>query len=151
MTFFQTLLKFPRNSSISGVLPGKVYLGTIAGLLTAISVLGTRRVLKLAPTITLTTPLTGATIACNTLKDDETHIITPAGTIATMTFNLPSAANSQVGQIIRLQSSQIITALTVAVTGSGTVGGTALTAAAANTPYAYQCTSVAGAGTWYKI
>ena len=151
MTFFGTLLEFPRTSSYQTPKPGSVYFGTFAGIANIISVLGTRRPIKLLPIITATTPLTGATITANTVKDDQTHIVTPAGTIATLAFVLPSAANSQVGQIIRLQSTQIVTALTVTVAGSGTVGGAALTAVAVSVPYAWQCTSVAGAGVWHRI
>lgn len=47
--------------------------------------------------------------------------------------------------------SQIITALTVNSTGTGTIAGTALTAAAAATSYEYVCVSTASTGTWLRI
>lgn len=147
----QIILKLPKNSKVTGLQRNKSYIASITGILTAITYLGTRRVLKLLPLVTLTTPLTGATVYVNTTKDDETDILTPAGTITTLAFVLPAVGNSQLGQLVRLQSSQIITALTVSVAGSGTLGGAALTAAAVNTTYVWQCTSIAGLGTWTRI
>lgn len=107
-------------------------------------------VLALAPVIVAATPTTGFTITAARYTD-QTHYLTPAGTLATGTFNLPTAANSRAGQMVRLWSTQIVTALTTAVSGGGTIQGAALTAAAANTPYAWQCVSTAGAGTWIRI
>jgi hypothetical protein len=96
------------------------------------------------------TPATGFTIAAGRYAD-EVHYLTPAGTLATGTFTLPTAANSRTGQLVRLWSTQIVTTLTVNVSGAGSILGTALTAAAANTPYAWQCVSTAGSGTWIRI
>ena len=104
----------------------------------------------LAPSLVAATPLTGFTITASRYVD-QTHYLTPAGTLATGTFTLPTAANSRVGQLVRLWSTQIVTALTVNVSGGGTILGTALTAAAANTPYAWQCVSTAGTGTWIRL
>lgn len=107
-------------------------------------------ILALSPSIVAATPLTGFTITAARYTD-QTHYLTPAGTLATGTFTLPTAATSRVGQIVRLWSTQIVTALTVGVSGGGTILGTALTAAAANTPYAWQCVSTAGTGTWIRL
>jgi hypothetical protein len=105
--------------------------------------------LALQQTPVATTPLTGATI--NVARyTDQSHYITPAGTIATMTFTLPTAANSRVGQVVKLWFTQIVTTLTVNVSGGGTILGSALVAAVVNTPYQYECVSVAGAGTWTR-
>ena len=106
--------------------------------------------LALAPVIVAATPLTGFTITAARYTD-QTHYLTPAGTLAAGTFNLPTAANSRAGQMVRLWSTQIVTALTTAVSGGGTIQGAALTAAAANTPYTWQCVSTAGAGTWVRL
>ena len=106
--------------------------------------------LALAPVIVAATPTTGFTITAARYTD-QTHYLTPAGTLATGTFTLPTATNSRVGQIVRLWSTQIVTALTVNVSGGGTIQGTALTAAAVNTPYAWQCVSTAGTGTWIRL
>ena len=100
--------------------------------------------------IVAATPLTGFAITAARYTD-QTHYLTPAGTLAAGTFNLPAPANARVGQIIRLWSTQGITSLTVNVSGSGTIQGTALTAGVANTPYAWQCVSIAGNGTWTRI
>ena len=106
--------------------------------------------LALFPVIVAASPSTGFAIPASRYTD-QTHYLTPAGTLAAGTFTLPTAANSRVGQIIRLWSTQAITSLTVNVSGSGTIQGTALTAGAANTPYAWQCVSTTGNGTWTRI
>lgn len=106
--------------------------------------------MALEATVVAATPTTGFTITA-TAKLDQSHYLTPAGTLATGTFTLPTAANSRAGQIVRLWSTQIVTALTVNVSGGGSILGTALTAAAANTPYAYQCVSTTGTGTWIRL
>lgn len=69
----------------------------------------------------LASPLTGATVA---LPDDERSgylYLTPAGTIAALTVNLPTNAKSILGQVERFISSQTVTALTVAQAGGGLV------------------------------
>jgi hypothetical protein len=106
--------------------------------------------LALFPGVVAATPTTGFTITAARYTD-QTHYLTPAGTLATGTFSLPTAANSRVGQIVRLWSTQIVTALTVNVAGGGTIRGSALTAAAVDVPYAWQCVSTAGAGTWIRL
>jgi hypothetical protein len=102
------------------------------------------------PSLTLSTPTTGGTITL-TAKGDETVYITPAGTLATLTVTLPAAASMTVGDRKTIYFSQIITALTVNSTGTGTIAGTALTAAAAATSYEYVCVSTASTGTWLRI
>jgi hypothetical protein len=143
-------LQFPFTTVKDIFSRGKSYLVNLAGTLTYINRNGTRCPLALAPIVTAVSPLTGAAITC-TPDLDQTYVITPAGTIAALTINLPSSGNSKIGQIKRFNSTQIVTALTVAVSGSGTVSGAALTAAAVNVPYAFQCVSVTGAGTWMRI
>jgi hypothetical protein len=106
--------------------------------------------IALAPVIVAFTPSTGFAITADRYTD-QTRYLTPAGTLAAGTFTLPTAANSRAGQIIRLWSTQAITSLTVNVSGSGTIQGTALAAGVANTPYAWQCVSTAGNGTWTRI
>lgn len=143
-------IQLPVNTRKDGFTRGRPYLVTIAGFLALISTAGRRLFFVLRPVITPLTPLTGTTIT--TLPDfDETLVLTPAGTLAALTINLPSAADSQLGQIKRINSTQIVSSLTIAVAGSGSVTGAALTAAAVNTPYAFQCVSIAGAGVWMRI
>lgn len=69
-------------------------------------------------------PATGATVVVE--AGDTWLLLTPAGTLATLTVTLPTATD---GQIVRVTSSQILTALTVG--GGSTVNG-APTAMAAN-------------------
>jgi hypothetical protein len=97
--------------------------------------------------ITPAAPLTGATINMNALSITETIYITPAGTIAALTVVFPTDANSALGQIERLISSQTVTALTLTANGN-TILGTAVTAMVANQTYAWQKVAAA---TWNRI
>lgn len=143
-------IALPINTRKDGFTRGKNYIVTIAGFLTWISSTGRRLAFVMRPVITRLTPLTGTTIT--TIADlDETLVLTPAGTLAELTIQLPSAANSQLGQIKRINSTAIVNTFTIAVAGGGSVTGPALSAAAVNTPYAFQCVSIAGNGTWMRI
>lgn len=84
---------------------------------------------------------------------DETHYITKTtiGATAALTWNLPAAEDSRVGQMKVFVSQRGVTALTVVVLNGGTKAGSSLTASVANEAYAYQCTSVSGAGTWLRV
>jgi hypothetical protein len=82
------------------------------------------------------TPTTGNTITA-TRHLDQFHYLTPAGTLATLTLALPTAANSRDQQVQRIFSTQTITALTVTAGSGATMGGTALAAMVANTEYAF--------------
>lgn len=97
--------------------------------------------------ITTSTPLTGATITASNSQSDETVVITPAGTIAALTFVFPSNANSRIGQQITLQSSQIVTTLTL-TKGGQTITDPAGTALAANVPQRWIKTA---ASTWVRM
>lgn len=101
--------------------------------------------------VTTIVPLTGATVLGNTSKKNETIYVNPAGTLAALTVSLPAVANSRVGETIRVFYSQVITSLTVNVSGSGTIVGTALTAATQYQSNTYQCVSISGAGTWIRL
>ena len=74
-------------------------------------------------------PLTGSTVL---LQDDQNSIwlvLTPAGTIAALTLKLPLSANCIDRQEILVNSTQIVTALTIDGNGSSVIGTpTALTA-----------------------
>lgn len=96
-------------------------------------------------------PTTGQTVSAGTFKVDETLYITPAGTLLALTVTLPASANARVGQIIRGFISQIITGLTVNVSGGGTIVGSTPVTSAVNSSFAYQCVSVASTGTWIRI
>lgn len=97
-------------------------------------------------------PPTGFTIPAARYTD-QTHYLTPTGVLASGTFTLPTAANSRAGQMVRLWTTQNITSGTVNVSGGGTILGAAISSATitANTPYAWQCVSTAGAGTWIRL
>lgn len=99
---------------------------------------------------TATTPLTGATITATENGADQVHYVTPAGTLATLTFLLPTSATAEDGQLITFQSSTIITALTVtAGTGTTTGGAAAIGTAGANTTYYWRY--VASAAKWVRL
>lgn len=59
-------------------------------------------------------PTSGATVSFADSPVNTVLYLTPAATLATLTVNLPSDAESSLGQIVRLVSSQEITSLTVA-------------------------------------
>lgn len=107
--------------------------------------------LCLFQTVVPTTPTTGNTITGTTYVD-QSHYVTPAGTLAALTIALPTAANARAGQMVKVWITQDITALTVNVSGGGTILGAALTAAAytAGTPLTYECVSTASTGTWIR-
>jgi|SRR6267154_2768315 len=58
--------------------------------------------------------LTGQTIQMTDNSADGTLFLTPAGTLATLTVNFPSDANSILGQMRILATTQNITTLTLA-------------------------------------
>ena len=144
--------ELPLTTSFPPVRSNKIAWGVYRGYLTFRNTLGRLFTLAMEEIVTSYVPVTGDTIQATPLVTAESVFVAPAGTIATMTFSLPAAVNSRLGMIRRLQSTQIITALTVNVNAAGTVAGAALTAAAANTPYAWQCSGIAGTvATWTKI
>lgn len=68
-------------------------------------------------------PVTGADVAVND-NDNDTHLIlTPAGTLATLTITLPAKANLRDKQTVLVTSTQVLTALTVAANGVSAVNG----------------------------
>lgn len=81
---------------------------------------------------------------------NQTFAYTGAGTLATGSLALPNAANSRVGQVVKLFSHGIVTAFTGSVTGGGTIVGAALTALAADITYEWTCISTASTGTWAR-
>lgn len=92
-------------------------------------------------------PATGATVNMSTLgAADASLFLTPAGTIATLTVNLPADGDSSIGQIRRVLSTQTITTLTVTNTTiiHGWTHGTLL----ATNGVTFQKVA---ANTWFKI
>ena len=79
---------------------------------------------------------TGATVSAT----GSLLLLTPAGTLATLTVAFPSAQN---GQYFTILSTQIVTALTVT---NATISGGAPTALAANSATKY----IFFSGTWYR-
>lgn len=148
----QLATELPLSTSFQPVRLGKVLFGTYLGMLVFRNRLGRLFNLATEEIVTNYIPVTTNVILATTLVSAESVFVAPAGTIAAMTFTLPAAVDSRVGMIRRLQSSQIITALTVNVAGSGTVAGASLTAAAVNVAYAWQCKSItASVATWHRI
>ncbi len=97
--------------------------------------------------VTPVTPLTAFSLAFNTAGKSETMYLTPAGTLATGTITFPSDANSKIGQVLRIVSTQTQTALTVSSSGL-TLVGTAVTALTANTPVSWEKVA---ASTWLRL
>ena len=135
------------NPSVGmGILMGTAaIIGNVATNLLAIVGIGPR----IAATTTIVTPLTPVTtnnIPANVLSQDETLYLTPAGTLAALTFTFPPDNQSRIGQYESLVSTQTITALTVSASGL-TIKGTAVTAMVANTVYIWQKVAAA---TWVR-
>lgn len=58
-------------------------------------------------------PIAGATVNITEGGDDLLLNLTPASTLASLTVTLPSDGSTRIGQIIRVYTSQTITALTI--------------------------------------
>jgi hypothetical protein len=59
------------------------------------------------------TPLAGDTVIGTATASNLLTWITPAGTLLTLTYTLPSNASSVIGQVVRIGSSQAVTTLTI--------------------------------------
>lgn len=92
-------------------------------------------------TIQTVTPTTGQTVQMLDNQNDGTLFLTPAGTLATLTVRFPSDANSVLGQIRFVGSTQAITSLTM----TNAVFLNAIPALNANDFYAFQKVA---ANTW---
>ena len=91
-------------------------------------------------------PLTGATVT--TLQSVSLVQVTPAGTLAALTWVLPAAPVVD-GQVVKLFSTQILTSLTINPSAGQTINGAAVTTlATANSgvEYVYQASN----STWYR-
>jgi len=100
----------------------------------------------LSTTMQTSAPTTGSTVVCTDTNDNAHLVLTPAGTIATLTVTLPTNANSSVGQRVTISSSAEITALTVS--GSGLTVTRATLPLAAGGAITYQKTA---ANAWRNI
>jgi len=89
-------------------------------------------------------PLTGFTITIG--NTDNILIIEPAETLATGTIIMPASPTN--GQVVRISSTQVVTALTVSANTGQTIKG-AVTTIAANgfASWVYRSTNT----TWYRI
>lgn len=82
-------------------------------------------------------PATGATVNPTYTLRDAVLSITPAGTLAALTVNLPNATLSP-GQIVRASVSQIITALTITATAGSIIKVAGLTTLALGGFFSFQ-------------
>ena len=90
-------------------------------------------------------PTTGQTVVIAQTQD--VAIIDPAGSLATLTVQLPTASATYDGQIVSFSSTQAVAALTVTAT-AGTVVG-APTSLSAGQGVSYIC--VGSTATWYRL
>lgn len=103
---------------------------------------------KTPDTIQNASPLTGTNVTFTTVVTDITLYLTPAGTLASLSVNLPTDANSFIGQTCRIFCSQTLTALSVAAP-SGSIVGTSVTALAQYTALVFQ--KVASSNVWIRL
>lgn len=92
-------------------------------------------------------PLAGSTVL---LRDDQSSlwlVLTPAGTLATLTVKLPLVSNCVDRQEILVNATQIVAALTIDANGSSVIG--APTALAANGFFRLRWDAVMK--TWYRV
>lgn len=97
------------------------------------------------PTINVATPTVGQTVTV--AQTTGTQIIDPAGALATLTLTLPICSAAYNGQMVRIGSTQVVTALTMTAAG-GSISSALSSLAVGSTP-AYICY---GANTtWYPV
>jgi len=104
------------------------------------------------PTTQYAAPLTGATVAITDGDDDDEDIhliLTPAGTLSTLTITPPLNTNLVDKQTVLVSSTQIVTTLTVSLNGATAIQGIPTTIAAANDYFTlkYDLTL----NTWYRV
>lgn len=92
-------------------------------------------------------PLTGSTTIVRDTQDSVWLIVTPAGTLAAATLLLPLVANAVDRQEILVNTTQIITTLTLNANGGAVVG--APTTLAANSFFRLRFDAVLK--TWYRV
>lgn len=92
-------------------------------------------------------PLTASTVLLTDTQNSVWLILTPAGTIAALTLKLPLVANCIDRQEILVNSTQIVTALTIDANGSSVIG--APTALTANGFFRLRWDAVMK--TWYRV
>ena len=93
------------------------------------------------------TPLTGATVII--LDGHNGAIIEPAGALAGLTVQLPTASAYYDGAVVKFSITQAITTLTVTATAGTVVAAGAATTAAAGQGFGYVCSGVAAK--WYRL
>jgi hypothetical protein len=92
-------------------------------------------------------PLTGATVLLTDTQNSVWLVLTPAGTIAELTLKLPLVANCVDRQELLINTTQIVTTLTIDANGSSVVG--APTTLAANGFFLFRWDAVLK--TWYRV
>lgn len=97
--------------------------------------------------VTLVVPATGQTQAFTSTGTDHIIACDNAATLAAQTFTLPLDANSSVGQVLRIFTSNIITLATLATNGNSVLG-LALTTMPVNGSAAWV---KVGAAKWARI
>lgn len=91
------------------------------------------------------TPTTGQTVVMTSDSANRTIWLTPAGPLLALTVTLPSDANSVLGQIVRIGSTQVVTTLTI--NGAGGILNP-VTTLAANDLFSFQKVA---ANTWARL
>lgn len=93
-------------------------------------------------------PLTGTTVTITDADDDVHLILTPSGTIATLTIVLPAAATARDKQQVIVNSTNIVTTLTI-TSALGTITGSPATWLGVANNY-FTLTFDAVLSTWYR-
>ncbi len=96
------------------------------------------------PAIQTASPTTGQTVVMTDSAVDGTLYLTPAGALLALTVTFPTNANSVLGQIRRIASTQAVTTLTL----DGATILNPLTAIVANTATSFQKVA---SNTWIRL
>lgn len=138
------------GAAITGLNASNLATGTVADARLSANVVKANALpaaIRQLATIQAASPVTGATVTFGTQVTDIDLFLTPVGTLATLSIAFPADANSYVGQVLSVFSTQIVTALTVSVSG-GTIYGSAATALAAGGVLAYKKLA---ANVWFRL
>jgi len=92
-------------------------------------------------------PIAGATVAITVNTNDNHLILTPAGTLATLTIELPAPTNLRDKQLLIVTSTNELTALTVDGNGATVIGAPTTLAAEGFFTLKYDIVL----STWYRV
>ncbi len=101
-------------------------------------------VARVVPIITKVVPTNGQTVNVTIGSIDSSLLLSPAGALATLTVAFPSDANSSLGDLVYIGTTQLLTIISL----TGTTLIAAIVTLAANTMVTYKKVDV---DTWMRV